>query len=122
MNTLRARGGKSAGSTGSTAVTPPAEDVPLAGKEVTVKVRILDKPEPTYTDAARKAGVTGTVVLKGVFSSNGEVKNLVVVRALGYGLTSAAARAARAIRFVPASKDGRPVSMFIQLEYNFNLY
>jgi TonB family protein len=122
LNTLRARGGKSAGSTGSTAVTPPAEDLPLAGKEVTVKVRILDKPEPTYTDAARKAGVTGTVVLKGVFSSNGDVKNLVVVRALGYGLTSAAARAARAIRFVPASKDGRPVSMFIQLEYNFNLY
>ena len=25
-------------------------------------------------------------------------------------------------KFVPATKDGHPVSMWMQLEYNFNLY
>jgi len=30
--------------------------------------------------------------------------------------------AARRIKFVPAMKDGKPVSMFMQLEYNFSLF
>jgi TonB family protein len=122
LDTLRARIAKSAESTGTLAVSQPAEDLPLAGKEVTTKVRILSKPEPTYTKAARMAGVTGTVVIRCVFGSDGQVKNLVVTQALGYGLTSRAAQAARKIRFVPATKEGRQVSMFMQLEYNFNLY
>jgi len=41
---------------------------------------------------------------------------------LPYGLTERAIAAARQIKFTPATKDGRPVSMYIQLEYNFNLY
>jgi len=41
---------------------------------------------------------------------------------LPFGLTEQAIAAARQIKFVPAVKDGRPVSVFMQLEYNFNLY
>lgn len=122
LDQLRTFGQQANGSTGSTTVAQPPKESPFNGKEVTVKVRILSKPEPTYTDAARKAGVTGTVVIRCVFGGDGEVKNLVVTRALGYGLTSKAAQAARKIRFVPATKEGRQVSMFMQLEYNFNLY
>ncbi len=94
----------------------------MSGKDVTVKARILSKPEPSYSEAARRAGVTGTVVIKCIFGSEGEVRNLVVTRQLGYGLTSRAVRAARGIRFTPATKDNRQVSMYMQLEYNFNLY
>ena len=39
--------------------------------EVTTKVRILSKPEPTYTDEARRNQVTGTVVLQAVFARMG---------------------------------------------------
>jgi TonB family protein len=109
-------------STSSSSGMEPARDLPLSGKEMTVKARILSKPEPTYTEAARMAGVTGTVVIKCVFASDGEIRNLVVIRALGYGLTSKAVQAARRIKFVPARKDERPASMWMQLEYNFNLY
>jgi len=94
----------------------------LTGKEVQQKARVLSKPEPSYTEPARLAGVTGTVVLRAVFAADGEVKRVFVMRALGYGLTTAAVKAARLIKFTPAIKDGQPVSMFIQLEYNFNLY
>jgi hypothetical protein len=44
------------------------------------------------------------------------------VSGLPYGLTEKAIAAARQIRFQPAMKDGRAVSQFIQIEYNFNLY
>ena len=94
----------------------------FTGKEVTSKARLISKPEPQYTEDARKNQITGTVVLKVVFSSGGQVTNIRTVSGLPYGLTERAIAAARQIKFVPATKDGRQVSMWMQLEYNFNLY
>jgi protein TonB len=91
-------------------------------RDVTSKARILSKPEPQYTDEARNNQITGTVILRAVFSSTGQVTNISVRDGLPYGLTDRAMAAARQIKFTPATKDGRPVSMYIQLEYNFNLY
>ena len=86
------------------------------------KARVLSKPEPQYTEEARKNQITGTVVLRAVFTSGGQVTNIRSVSGLPFGLTERAIAAARQIKFSPAMKDGRPVSMYIQLEYNFNLY
>ena len=94
----------------------------FTGKEVTSKARLISKPEPQYTEDARKNQITGTVVLKVVFASNGSVTNIRTVSGLPYGLTERAIAAARQIKFVPATKDGHQVSMWMQLEYNFNLY
>ena len=94
----------------------------FTGREVTSKARLISKPEPQYTEDARKNQVTGTVVLKCVFSSNGTVTNIRTVSGLPHGLTERAIAAARQIKFVPATKDGHQVSMWMQLEYNFNLY
>jgi TonB family protein len=94
----------------------------FTGREVTSKARLISKPEPQYTEDARKNQIVGTVVLKVVFSSNGSVTNIRTVSGLPYGLTERAIAAARQIKFVPATKDGHPVSMWMQLEYNFNLY
>ena len=94
----------------------------LTPKEVSVKARVLSKPEPQYTPEARGKQITGTVVLRAIFAANGRVVGIRVVSGLPGGLTEQAIYAARQIKFIPAIKDGRPVSMFIQLEYNFNLY
>jgi TonB family protein len=94
----------------------------FSGREVTSKARVLEKPEPTYTESARKNQITGTVVLRAVFSSSGQVTNIHAVSGLPDGLTERAIAAAKNIRFVPASKDGHPVSMWMELQYNFNLY
>ena len=92
------------------------------GRDVTTKVRILAKPEPQYTEEARNHQITGTVVLRCVFAADGRVTNVVPIRALRYGLTRKAMNAAYGIKFIPATKDGHPVSMYMQLEYNFNIY
>jgi len=94
----------------------------FSSAEVTTKVRVLSKPEPTYTEKARAALVEGTVVLRAVFAADGTVKNILVLNDLPGGLTARAIDAARKIKFAPAVKDGRPVSTLVQLEYNFNLY
>jgi TonB family protein len=89
--------------------------------EVT-RARVLFKPEPQYTEEARKNSITGTVILRVVFSRSGEVTNIRAMQSLQGGLTEKAIAAARQIRFVPATRNGQPVSMYMQLEYNFNLY
>lgn len=90
--------------------------------QVTERARVLAKPEPQYTEEARRNAVTGSVVLRVVFSRGGEVTNIRAVQSLPFGLTERAIAAARLIRFRPATRDGRPVNVYMQLEYNFNLY
>jgi len=98
------------------------DDAPYSADEVRTKARVLAKPEPAYTESAREALVTGTVVLQAVFSADGKVRHILVLAGLPNGLTETAVRAARQIKFTPATIDLRPVSTFVRLEYNFNLY
>ena len=102
-------------------IAPTAPQV-YTGKEVDRKIRLGMKPEPRYTEAARMNEITGTVVLKCIFSANGMVENIKTVSGLPYGLTEQSIEAARKIKFIPAMKDGKYVAMWMQLEYNYNLY
>src|SRR5262249_5414516 len=77
------------------------------GRDVTTKVKVLKKPEPVYTEQARNAFISGTVILRAVFSANGTVDHILVLRSLSGGLTEQAIQAARKIKFVPATKDGK---------------
>ena len=95
---------------------------PLRANEVDEKARLLSKPEPHYSEEARRQGIIGTVVLRVVFTSAGEVTQIRAIQQLPFGLTERAIEAAREIKFQPAKKNGRPVSVYMQLEYNFNLY
>lgn len=105
-----------------TSGTSSADRTVFLPTELTTKARILTRPEPQYTEDARKANVKGMVMLRAVFAADGTVQNILVIRGLPHGLTEKAIKAARKITFVPATKDGRPVSQFIQIEYNFYLY
>ena len=100
---------------------PSTGETIYRGKDVDVKARLLKFPQPQYTEDARKNGISGVVVLKAVFAKNGEVQYIRVVAGLPYGLSEQAIIAARQIKFTPAMKGGKPVSMWMQLEYNFNL-
>jgi TonB family protein len=91
-------------------------------REVSRKAQIISKPEPLYTEEARKNQITGTVTLRMVLNSNGSVTNIVAVSRLPDGLTEKAIAAARQIKFSPAEKDGRKVSQYATIQYNFNIY
>ncbi len=104
------------------AVSKSDEPLVYNSKQVTKKALIMGKPEPLYTEKARKNGVTGTVRLRLLLSFDGQVRNIHVVHGLRDGLTEMSVNAARRIKFTPATKDGRPVSQYVQVEYNFNIY
>jgi len=83
---------------------------------------IISKPRAAYTDRARQALVSGTVVVLVGLSEDGTVNHVMVVKSLGYGLDEAAVSAARQIKFEPKKIDGKPVSVVKTIEYNFNIY
>jgi len=94
----------------------------FAQREVDTKAQLLARPKAQYTDAARQNNVQGTVVLRVILSADGSVGSISAIRGLPNGLTEQAIAAARGIRFVPAKKDGRPVSVAVTVEYNFSVY
>jgi TonB family protein len=89
---------------------------------VTMRPTILYKEKAQYTEEARQKKIHGTVILNVIFGADGKISNIEVVRGLPHGLSERAIAAAQAIRFEPALRDGKPVSVKGNLEFSFNLY
>jgi TonB family protein len=105
-------------STGDNQASQPVYKV----NEATRKVVIVSRPVPGYTEEARRNQITGTVRLRFVAAADGKITNVVVQGFLRDGLTENCILAARHIKFIPAVKDGRPVSQYVTIEYNYNIY
>ncbi len=103
-------------------VQTSAPDAPETAKNVTRKAVVRFTPEPPYTEIARKNQVQGSVLMRAVFTANGNVINITPIKTLPDGLTENAVAAARLARFIPAVKDGRNVSQYVTLSFSFNMY
>lgn len=103
--------------------TPTVDyDRTFSQKEVDQKPLVTSKPKPVYTDAGRQNQVQGVVRVRLTLTAKGTVEHVTVVEGLPYGLSERAIQAALQIKFQPAIKDGRPVSVSVLIEYAFNLY
>ena len=114
-------GGATAGNAGGGAA-PVDYSKPFKPGDVTKKAVITGKPEPGFTEQARKFNVIGTVRLRAILAATGEMTGISVVKGLPHGLTEKAIAAAKQMRFKPAEKDGQKVSQYVTLEYYFNIY
>lgn len=112
------------GNRGGAQTAPPreCEDAVLKMSEVDVKPTIRSKPNPRYTEEARRKGVAGRVVLSVVLCRTGEAGDAEVVEGLPHGLSEEAIKAARRLKFEPARKDDERVSVRVRVVYHFNLY
>jgi TonB family protein len=82
---------------------------------------VLQKVDPDYTDEARAAKFSGTVVVATEIGPDGLAHNSRVFRGLGLGLDENAIDAIRQWRFRPGIKDGQPVTVSATIEVNFRL-
>ena len=83
--------------------------------------RVLREVKASYTDEARRAGLTGTVGLEVVVRRDGTVGAVNLVRGLGRGLDQRATDAVRQWRFAPATRQGIPVDVIVEVEVEFSL-
>ena len=84
-------------------------------------VVILEKPNPVYSEEARRLGLEGEVLIEVVFPASGAVRVVHVTKGLGHGLDEAAIRAAQQIRFKPALQQGRAVDFPATVHIVFQL-
>jgi TonB family protein len=84
--------------------------------------KCVECPDPSYSDQARSAKVSGIVVLHLIVTAEGYASNIQVKRSLGYGLDEKAVEAVRTWRFEPAVdlKD-KPVLVWTDVEVNFRI-
>ena len=100
--------------------TPPqAKTQPAAA--ALEPVEITSKPNPVYTEEARALHIQGEVILRVVFRASGQIQILGVAQGLGHGLDEAAIRAAQAIQFKPARRNGQPTDTTATLQIVFQL-
>jgi TonB family protein len=88
-------------------------------REVDSKAFIWKRPAPGTTKEAKRESFHGKIVLEAILAANGKVTNITILKSLPYGLNQKALEAAQQIRFEPAMKDGKPVSVWVQIEYEF---
>jgi len=82
---------------------------------------LLVKVEPEYSDEARRAKYQGLVVVYAEIAPDGKAHNVKVVRSLGLGLDEKALEALAGWRFRPATRNGKPVTYALQVEFSFRL-
>lgn len=109
--TKGSHGAVTSGAFGSIEIAPAAKSAPKQAQEAPAiqPVVILSKPNPVYTDEARRLGIEGEVLVEVIFQASGQVQTVRVAKGLGHGLDEAALRAAGQIRFKPALQEGHAV-------------
>jgi TonB family protein len=101
--------------------TTGANEKIIPAKEADEPVQMTKKPSPDYTREARRNGVQGFVTLRVLLAADSKVSRVRVLKGLPAGLTENAIRAACKIQFRPATKAGRPVSIWVMVEFAFRL-
>jgi len=91
------------------------------GGNVTAPVAIY-QPEPPYSEEARKAKFSGTVLLSVVVDAQGNTRDIQVVKPLGMGLDEKAVETIRTWRFRPGRRNSVPVPVRLLVEITFRLF
>ncbi len=83
---------------------------------------IIYQPEPEFSEEARKAKFMGVVTVSIVVDATGKPQNIRVTRGVGMGLDEKAMEAVKQYRFKPATENGKPVAVYLNVEVNFEIF
>jgi TonB family protein len=93
----------------------------VGGQNAVTRPVALNNPAPSYTEEARRNGVTGTVSMRALVGADGEVKKIRILTGLPDGLSWQASIAVYKMRFKPATNNGRAIEFWMPLQVEFNL-
>ena len=79
-------------------------------------------PDPEYSERARKKKINGTVVVAMIVTPEGRVRDVKIAKSLDEGLNKQALAAVRTWKFEPATKDGKPVAVHLNVDVSFRVY
>jgi protein TonB len=101
---------------------PGTGDEPLrVGGDVKAP-QLVNRVEPSYPEAARKARMEGVVILEAIITANGNVEEVKVLKSVNPLLDAAATRAVQQWKYRPATLNGRAVRVYLTVTVTFNLH
>ena len=83
--------------------------------------RFADRVLPKYPRVARELGKEGKVVLRRTIDERGRLANVEVVDRAGSGFDEEAVKAVKGSTFIPATRNGKPVTCVARLPIRFEL-
>jgi TonB family protein len=83
--------------------------------------RLVREVKADYTEEGRRRALSGEVLLEIVVRSDGSVGDVKLLQGLGSGLDERAMQAVRQWRFSPATKQGAPVDVLVEVAVEFKL-
>jgi outer membrane biosynthesis protein TonB len=100
----------------------PTDPTVLRQNMVDQKAKLLTKFEPASNEFAQDHSVAGMSLYHVVIYSDGKPGEIAVARPIGFGLDENAVEAIRTAKFDPAMKDGKPVSVLLDLVVQFRIF
>jgi protein TonB len=81
--------------------------------------RVISRNEPNYPQQARKGQAAGPIVIWMIVDSDGGTRDIHVHHGISPELDHAAVEAVEKWRFEPATTEGKPVSVRIAIQFDF---
>jgi TonB family protein len=100
----------------------PRDSAVMRQNTVDAKARLLTTFEPGSNEYAQASGVAGMALYHAVIGADGKPEEIAVARPIGFGLDESAVDAIRNAKFEPALKDGKAVSVMLDLVVQFRIY
>lgn len=82
-------------------------------------VEVLFKPKAKWGDGQDCS--VGTVILRVEFLETGRIGQIFLIKGMTQNRNNEAIKAAKGIRFRPAKKDGKNISLFRMVEFSFSI-
>ena len=105
-----------------TAAVAAQDEVYKPGNGVTLP-QVVKTVKAQYTQEAKDAHIEGTALVTAVVKADGTVGEVKIERSLDptYGLDKSALDATKQWVFKPATRDGKPVAVYVAIEHTFTL-
>ncbi len=84
--------------------------------------KVLNSIDPSSNEYAQKFGIAGMELLRTVVDANGIPRQMAIARPIGFGLDEKAVDAIKNSHFRPATLNGQPVPVVIDLVVTFRIY
>jgi TonB family protein len=84
--------------------------------------RVLNSIDPSSNEYAQKYGIAGMELLRTVVDATGIPRQMAIQRPIGFGLDEKAVEAIKNSHFRPATVNGQPVPVVVDLVVTFRIY
>lgn len=100
----------------------PSDPGIIPDADASTQAKLLSNIDAPSDEFAQQCGVAGMALYQAVIGTDGTPEEISVARPIGFGLDENAVEAIRKAKFEPAMKDGKPVSVFLDLVVQFRIY